>query len=143
MWECYKMLDAGTYQIMMICHFCCIWCVHHMSIRSTCVLNYNMTSLQRCKSCIFVINMVTRTSMQTRLRDVADFSPCSAVILMPCKLDATVIYMLVLGYFSKDALNMWLCSIHSCLWLKLWSALVCNSLALLLLYIIHGSLLTC
>ena len=51
---------------------------------------------------VFVINVVTRTSMQTRLRDVADFSPCSAVILMPCKLDATEISMHILRYFSKD-----------------------------------------
>ena len=37
----------------------------------------------------FVISVVTNTSMQTRLRDVADFSPCSAVILMSYKHDAT------------------------------------------------------
>ena len=43
-----------------------------------------MSSLQRCLPCIFVINVVTSTSMQTRHRDVADFSPCSAVIFMPC-----------------------------------------------------------
>ena len=53
----------------------------------------------------FVINVVTSTSMQTRLRDVADFSPCSAVILMPCKLDATERSMHILRYFSKDVLT--------------------------------------
>ena len=51
--------------------------------------------------CIFVINVVTRTSMQTRLRDVADFSPCSAVILMPRKLGATERSMHILRYLSK------------------------------------------
>ena len=73
--------------------------------------------------CIFVINVVTITSMQTRLRNVADFSPCSAVILMPCKLDATVRSMLVLSILSKGVFDIWLCSIHPCLCLPLWSNL--------------------
>lgn len=60
-----------------------------MRMSSTCVLKYAMPSLQWCMPCIFLINVVTRTSLQTRLRDVADFSPCYAVIFMPCKLDAT------------------------------------------------------
>ena len=73
-----------------------------MRLMSTCVLNYAMSSLQRCLPCIFLINVVTSTSMQTRHRDVADFSPRSAVILMPCKLDATERFMHILRYFSKD-----------------------------------------
>ena len=80
-----------------------------------------------------MINVVTSTSMQTRHRDIADFSPCSAVILMPCKHDATERSMLILRYFSKDVLNIWLCSIHSYLCLKLWSSLACHFRALLLL----------
>ena len=82
------MLVPDSYQIMSICHFCHDYCVLHMVMSSTCVLGYAMPSLQGCMSCIFVINVVTSTSMQTRPRDVADFSPCSAVILMPCKHDA-------------------------------------------------------
>ena len=100
------LLSAGSYQNLEICHFCCIFCVHPMSMSSTRVLIYNMLSLQRCLPCIFVISVVASTSMQTRLRDVADFSPYSAVILMPCKLDATVRSMLILRCFSKDVLNM-------------------------------------
>ena len=92
-----------------------------------------LSSLQRCLPCIFVINVVTSTSMQTRLRDIADFSPCSAVILMPCKLDATERSMHILRYFSKDVLNTWLLSIHSCPLLQLWSSLACHLSALLLL----------
>ena len=75
-----------------------------MGMSSTGVLIYAMLSLQRCMPCIFVISVVTSTSMQTRLRDVADFSPCSAVILMPCKLDATERSMHILEMFSKDVL---------------------------------------
>ena len=71
--------------------------------------------------------------MQTRHRDVADFSPCSAVILMPCKHDAIERSMLILRYFTKDVLNIWLFSIHSCPCLQLWSSLACHLLALLLL----------
>ena len=97
------------------------------------MMNYAMSSLQRCLPCIFVINVVTSTSMQTRHRDVADFSPCSAVILMPCKHDATEISMLILRYFSKDVLNIWLFSIHSCPCLQLWSSLECHFHAVLLL----------
>ena len=75
-----------------------------MSMSSTCVLMYVMLSLMRCMPCIFLISVVTSTSMQTRLRDVADFIPCSAVIFMPCKLDATERSMHILGMFSKDVL---------------------------------------
>ena len=95
-----------------------------------------MSSLQRCLPCIFVSNVVTSTSMQTRLRDVADFSPCSAVIFMPCKLDATERSMLILRYFSKGVLNIWLWSIHPCLCWHLWSSLACHFHALLLLQIV-------
>ena len=80
-----------------------------------------------------MINVVTSTSMPTRHRDIADFSPCSAVILMPCKLDATERSMHILRYFSKDVLNIWLLSIHSCPCLQLWSSLACHLTALLLL----------
>ena len=54
--------------------------------------------------CIFVINVVTSTSMLTRLRVNADFSPFSAVIFMPCKHDATERSMHILEMFSKDVL---------------------------------------
>ena len=100
---------------------------------STCVLIYAMSSLQRCLPCIFVINVVTSTSMQTRLRDIADFSPCSAVIFMPCKHVATERSMHILRYFSKVVFNKRLLSIHSCPWLQLWSSLACHLSALLLL----------
>ena len=71
--------------------------------------------------------------MQTRLRNVADFSLCSAVILMPCKHDATERSKHILRYLSKDALNIWLFSSHSCPCLQLWSSLACHFRALLLL----------
>ena len=104
-----------------------------MRLMSTCVLIYAMSSLQRCLPCIFVINVVTSTSMQTRLHDIADSSPCAADILMPCKHDATERSMHILRYFSKGVLNIWLLSIHSCPCLHLWSSLACHFRALLLL----------
>ena len=104
-----------------------------MRLMSTCVLNYAMSSLQRCLPCIFLINVVTSTSMQTRHRDVADFSPCSAVILMPCKPDATERSMHILRCFTKGVLNIWLLYIHTCPWLKLSSSIACHFRALLLL----------
>ena len=120
-----------------------------MSMSSTSVLNYVMPSLQGCLSCIFVIYVVTSTSMQNSLRDVAVFEDLGfcqvifpAVILMPCKHDATVISMLVLRYFSKDVLNIWLCSIHPCPWLHLYLAIDCSYLAPKLLNNVAVSMLT-
>ena len=104
-----------------------------MGMSSTGVLFYAIPYLQRCLPCIFVINVVTSTNMQTSLRDVAVFSPCSAVILMPCKLDATERSMHIWRYFSKDVLNNRVLSIHTCPWLQLWSSLACHFRALLLL----------
>ena len=81
-----------------------------MNLSPTCVLNYAMPSLQGCMPCIFVISVVTSTSMQTRPRNVSDFRDLvfslslSAVILLPCKLDATERSMHILEMFSKAVL---------------------------------------
>ena len=81
-----------------------------MGMSSTCVLLYAMPSFQWCMPCIFVISVVTSTSMQIRLRNVSDFRDLvislslSAVILLPCKLDATERSMHILEMFSKDVL---------------------------------------
>ena len=81
-----------------------------MGMSSTGVLIYAMPSLQRCMPCIFVIYVVTSTSMQTRLRDVSVFrdsnftKSVTAVILLPCIHVATERSMLLLGIFSKDVL---------------------------------------
>ena len=82
-----------------------------MGMSSTCVLIYAIPSLHRCIPCIFLISVVTRTSMQTRLRNVSDIQglgnfskSLSAVILLPCKLDATERSMHILEMFSKDVL---------------------------------------
>ena len=110
-----------------------------MGMSSTGVLIYAMPSLQGCMPYIFVIYVVTSTSMQTRLRNVSDFRDLvislslSAVILLPCKLDATERSMHILRYFSKGVLIIWLLSIHSCPLLQLWSSLACHFRALLLL----------
>ena len=81
-----------------------------MGMSSTCVLLDAMPSFQGCLSCIFVISVVTSTSMQTRPRNVSDFrdsdfsKSLSAVILLPCKLDATERSMHILEMFIKDVL---------------------------------------
>ena len=71
--ECYKMLVSVSYQIMDIYHFCHDYCVPPMNLSPTCVLGYAMPSLQGCMLCIFVINVVTSTCMQSSSRNVADF----------------------------------------------------------------------
>ena len=81
-----------------------------MGMRSTCVLMYAMPSLQGCMPCIFVIYVVTSTSMQTRLRNISDFrdskfiKSLSAVILLLCIHVATERSMLILVLFSKVVL---------------------------------------
>ena len=67
------MLGVVSYQFMSICHFCHDYGVLHMVLRSTCVLAYAIPSLQGCMPCIFVINVVTSTSMQSSSRDITDF----------------------------------------------------------------------
>ena len=104
-----------------------------MYLIPTCVLYYAMSSLQRCLPCNFVINVVTSTSMQTRLRVNAEFSSCSAVIFMPCKHVATERSMHNLRYFSKGVLEKLFLSIHPWSWLQLWSSIACHFRALLLL----------
>ena len=123
---------------------CMLWtCYCRLFVSQTCLLTVGclaMPSLQRSMPCIFLISVVTCTSMQTRLRNVSDFrdlvislKSLSAVILLSCKLDATERSMHILRYFSKDVLNICLCSIHPCPCLQLWSSLACHFLALLLL----------
>ena len=129
----FRSLVPESYQHELFCHFCHDLCVHPMNLSPTCELNFAMPSFQGCMPCIFVINVVTSTSMRTRLCDNADFSPCSARILMPCKHVATERSMHNLRYFSKGVLNIWLLSIHPCPWLQLWSSLACHLSALLLL----------
>ena len=133
-WLCLQLWSA------LACHFCYIWWVLHMNMSSSCVLVYAMPSLQGCLPCIFVIFVVTSTSMQSSLPDIANFrisgfwlSHFPAVIFMPCIHDALVRSMLVLSIFSKDDLDIWLCSIHPCPCLNLWSTLAWLNLALLLL----------
>ena len=81
-----------------------------MSMSSTDVLIYAMPSLQRCMPRIFVIYVVTSTSMQTRLRDVSVFRDLgfslsvTVVILLPCIHVATVRSMLLLSMVSNDVL---------------------------------------
>ena len=81
-----------------------------MGMSSTGVLIYAMPSLQECMPCIFVIYVVTSTSMQTRLRDISVFRDLgfllsvTVVILLPCIHVSTERSMLLLGMFSKDVL---------------------------------------
>ena len=83
------MLDADSYQFMSICHFCHDYRVLHIVMSSICVLGYAVPSLKGCMPCIFVINVVTSTSMQSSPRDIANFRDIEfhchfpAVIFMP------------------------------------------------------------
>ena len=48
-----------------ICHFCHDLCVHDMPLSSTYVLLRVLSSFQRCDPCIFVMCLVTSTSLQS------------------------------------------------------------------------------
>ena len=81
-----------------------------MGMSSTGVLIYAMPSLQRCMPCVFVIYVVTSTSMQTRLRDVSVsrdriFAKSVTAIILLLRIHmATERSMLLLEIFSKDVL---------------------------------------
>ena len=115
-WNCYNML---------ICLFCHVWRVHPMRLMSTCVLNYVMPSLQRCLPCIFVICMVTSTSLQSGAFVNADFrdltfplSPC--LLLFCCHVNLML---------QRDSCIFWRCSVRMfCSYCCNWSipAIVCN-----------------
>ncbi len=70
---CVPPMNLSPTCVLSICHFCHDYCVPPMNLSPTCVLKYVMSSLQGCMPCIFVISMVTSTSMQSSSRDVADF----------------------------------------------------------------------
>ena len=81
-----------------------------MGMSSTGVLIYAMPYLQGCMPCIFVMYVVTSTSMQTRLRDVSVFRDlgfcqvcycCYFVAMYPCAYSEIHSF---LGMFSKDVL---------------------------------------
>ena len=71
--EGYVMIMSDLFQQMPFCHFCRDLCVHAMILSSTFVLLNAMPSLQGCMPCIFVIFVVTSTSMQSSLLNDADF----------------------------------------------------------------------
>ena len=79
-----------------------------MGMSSTCVLLYAMPSLQRCMPCIFVISVVTSTSMQTRLRDVSDFRDL-VILLSLCLL---LFYCYVSMWLQRDPCFFWRCSLR-------------------------------
>ena len=121
--ECYMMFSAVTYQNLVFCYFCYIWCVYLLGMSSTCVLYYIMPSLQGCMPCIFVINVVTRTSMQTRLLDVSDFRD---LVISVCLLLFCCHVNLML---QRDPSIFWWCSLRMfCRYCCSWSspALGCN-----------------
>ena len=91
--------------LLFLLHLMCASYEHKLG-----VLIYVMPSLQRCMPCIFVISVVTSTSMQTRLRDVSVFrdsnftKSVTAVILLLCIHMAKERSMLLWVMFSKDVL---------------------------------------
>ena len=106
--ECYMQLTAVTYQNLVICYFCIIYSVHLMGMSSTCVLKYAMPSFQGCMPCIFVISVVTSTSMQSRPRNISDFrdlvisrSPC--LLLFCCHVNLML---------QRDPCIFWRCSVR-------------------------------
>ena len=113
--ECYMLLTAVTYQNLRICYFCCIWSVHLMSTSST--LFWFMPCHLYSGVChgIFVVSVVTSTSMQTRLRDVSDFR--DLIILLSLWLLVFCCYVSM--WLQRDPCSSWRCSVrmffrHSC-----------------------------
>lgn len=75
-----------------------------MRLMSTCVLNYDMPSLQGCLYCIFVSLVVSASSLLSRVLVVAVLLGCFCYILLPCKPVATSHSMHNLKMYTKDVL---------------------------------------
>ena len=58
---------------LVICHFCHDYCVHDMPMSSTYFLLRVLPSFQRCNPCIFVMCVLTSTSLQSEALGNADF----------------------------------------------------------------------
>ena len=102
-----------------------------MSMSSTCVLKYAMPSFQWCSPCIFVISVVTSTSMQSRLRNVSDFRDL-VISLSPCLLLFCCHVNLML---QRDPCIFWRCSVRRFLaivvidpFLPLFAIMECHSM---------------
>ena len=99
--------------------------MHLMSMSSTCVLLYAMPPFQGCMPCIFVISVVTSTSMQSRPRNISDFRNL-VISLSPCLLLFCCHVNLML---QRDPCILWRCLVRMfCRYCCNWSipALVCN-----------------
>ena len=71
--EGYVINLADLFHQIDICHFCHDCCVHVMPMSSTYVLLRVLPSFQRCNPCIFVMCVVTRTSLRREVPEIADF----------------------------------------------------------------------
>ena len=140
--ECYTMLTAVCYQNLGICLFHCILCVHPMSLMSTWVLRYIMSSLEWCNPCIFVGLVVSASILWSRVLVVTVLLGWICYIMMLCKPAATSHYMHNMEIFTKDVLVYMSCYIHPCPSLHLYPALACCNLALKLLDNVAVNMLT-
>ena len=113
-----------------------------MSMSSTCLLYYIMSSLKGCLSCIFVSLVVSVSSLLSRVFAVTILLDYFCYIMMLCKPAATSHSMHNLEMFIKDVLLHISCYIHPCPWLNLSPDVACCYLALKLLNNVAVSLLT-
>ena len=88
--EGYVRKVADLFQQMAFCHFCHDYCVHDNAMSYTYVLLRVLSSFQRCNPFIFVMCVVTSTSLQSGAFVNADFrdlafplSPGSVYLNMP------------------------------------------------------------
>ena len=71
--ECYLRQLSDLLLHLDICHFCHDYCVRVMPMSSTYVLLRVLPYFQRCNPCIFVMCVVTSTSLQSGALGNADF----------------------------------------------------------------------
>ena len=77
--------------------------------------------------------MVSESSLLSSVLVVAVFLTDSVIFCCYVNMLLQVISCIILEMSTKDVLNIWLLSIHSCPCLQLWSSLACHLSALLLL----------
>ena len=112
--KCYMMLFCWNCYNLMICHFCCILCVHPLSMSPTLVLIYDMPSFQRCYPCIFLCLLVSASSLLSSVLVVTVLLGWICYFVMLYKHVATNHSMHNLEMFYKHVLIYMSSSIHPC-----------------------------
>ena len=106
--ECMLMLICWNCYNLLIYHFCHDWCVHPMGLMSSSVLIYAMPSFQGCHPCIFVICVLSASSLLIGVLVVVVFLTASVIFCCYVNMLLQVISCII----WRCSINMFWCTCH-------------------------------